>query len=56
MNDARALYLASYGVVGNVDKLAKFPRIQYCSWKYWYAIMLHIQAMFRVIAYDMYIE
>ena len=56
MNDARALYLASYGIIDNVDKLVKFSRMQYCSWKYWHAAMLHAKAMVGIIAYDMYME
>ena len=56
MNEARALYLATYGIIDNVDKLIKFSRMSYCSWKYWHAAMLHAKAMTVVVAYDMYRE
>ena len=56
MNDTMALYLTLDGVVDNVDKLVKFSRMPYCSWKYCHTVMLHIKVIGRVIAYDMYIE
>ena len=56
MNDARHLYLQTYGVVDNVDKMIKFSRMKLCSWKYWHAAMLHAKAMGLVVAYDMYLE
>ena len=30
MNDARALYLATYGVIDNVDKMIKFTQMKMC--------------------------
>ena len=56
MNDARSLYLASYGCVDNMDKLVKFCRMKMCSWKYWHASMLHVKALVCAVAYDVYIE
>ena len=56
MNDARALYLATYGIIDNVDKLIKYSNMSICSWKYWHAAMLHAKKMVCVIAYDMYLE
>ena len=56
MNDARALYLATYGIIDNVDKMIKFSNMKLCSWKYWHAAMLHAKKMVGVIAYDMYLE
>ena len=56
MNDSRSLYLASYGIIDNVDKLIKFSGMKYCSWKYWHASMLHVKAMAGTVAYDMYLE
>ena len=52
MNDARALYLSTYGSIDNVDKLIKFCRIKCCIWKYWHAAMLHAKAMACAIAYS----
>ena len=56
MNDARVLYLSTYGVIDNVDKMIKFSQMKLCSWKYWHAAMLHAKKMVGVIAYDMYLE
>ena len=56
MNDARALYLATYVIIDNVDKLIKYSNMSICSWKYWHAAMLHAKKMVCVIAYDMYLE
>ena len=56
MNDARSLYLATYGVIDNIDKMIKFSQMKLCSWKYWHAAMLHAKKMVGVIAYDMYLE
>ena len=56
MNDARSLYLSTYGSIDNVDKLVKFCRMKCCSWKYWHAAMLHAKAMVCAIAYGIYIE
>ena len=56
MNNARALYLATYGVIDNVDKLVKYTRMQLCSWKYWHAAMLHAKKIACVVAYDIYRE
>ena len=35
MNDARALYLATYGIIDNVDKMINFSNMKLCSWKHW---------------------
>ena len=56
MNEARALYLGSYGRVDVIDHLIKNARMWYRSWKYWHAPMLHCKAMVVVTAYDMYLE
>lgn len=56
MNDARELYLSTYGCIDNVDKLIKFCQLKCFSWKYWHAAMLHAKAMVCVVAYDMYVE
>jgi hypothetical protein len=56
MNEARQLYLASYGRIDTIDSLIKNCRMFYVSWKYWHACKLHVQALALVAAYDMYKE
>ena len=56
MNEARQLYLASYGRIDTIDSLIKNCRMFYVSWKYWHACKLHVQALGLVVAYDMYKE
>jgi hypothetical protein len=54
-NEARQLYLASYGVIDTIDLLIKRCNL-YVSWKHWRSCKLHVQALGLVIAYDMYCE
>jgi hypothetical protein len=56
MNEARQLYLASYGRIDTIDSLIKNCYMFYVSWKYWHASKLHVQALGVVVAYDMYKE
>jgi hypothetical protein len=56
MNEARQLYLASYGRIDTIDSLIKNCDMFYVSWKYWHASKLHVQALGLVVAYDMYKE
>ena len=56
MNDARQLYLASYGRIDTIDAQIRRCNLNYVSWKYWHSPKLHCDALALVMAYDMYIE
>lgn len=56
MNEARALYLAFYFGVDNIDHMISNSGIRFISWKYWHAACLHFLSMAVTSAYDMYIE
>ena len=56
MNDARELYLKTYGIIDTLDKYIASANIGYRSWKYWHAAMNHAKAMGLAVAYDMYKE
>jgi hypothetical protein len=56
MNDARQLYLATYGVIDAIDHLIKNCNMSYRSWKYWHAAMIRAKAFAVVISYDIYLE
>ena len=56
MNDARDLYLGSYGKIDSLDHMIKNTALFYRSWKYWHSAMLHAKALACVVAYDMYLE
>ena len=56
MNEARALYLSTYGQVDRMDHLIQNCNMHYRSWKYWHSPMIHAKAMAAVIAYDIYLE
>ena len=56
MNDARQLYLSSYGRIDTIDAQIRRCNLNYVSWKYWHACKLHCDALALVMAYDMYIE
>ena len=56
MNNARQLYLASYGRVDTYDSLIKKVGAYTVSWKYWHSPKNHCLAMVVVTAYDMYCE
>ena len=55
MNDARELYLRTYGIIDSLDHLIKNCEMHYRSWKYWHSAMLRAKAMAVVVAYDMYV-
>jgi hypothetical protein len=55
-NEARQLYLATYGRIDTIDSLIKGCQMFYCSWKYWHASKLHVQVLGLVVAYGMYRE
>ena len=56
MNEARSLYLNSYGVIDRIDHLIKNCNLHYRSWKYWHSAMIHAKGMAIVVACDMYLE
>jgi hypothetical protein len=56
MNDARALYLKTYGIIDTLDKYVANANLGYRSWKYWHAAMNHAKAMGLAVAYDIYKE
>ena len=56
MNDARQLYLATYGRIDTIDNLIKKCQMYYCCWKYWHSAKNHGLALAVVVAYGMYIE
>lgn len=56
MNEARELYLKSYGAIDKLDHLVKNCKLHYRSWKYWHSAMLHGKAIAIVTAYDIYRE
>jgi hypothetical protein len=55
-NDARQLYLATYGRIDTLDAYINHCQMNYRSWKYWHAAKLHGDALAVVVAYDMYCE
>jgi hypothetical protein len=56
MNDARQLYLATYGRIDTIDNLINKCNMYYCSWKYWHSAKNHGLALAVVTAYGMYKE
>lgn len=56
MNEARQLYLATYGRIDTIDQQLSKCNMYYRSWKYWHAAKLHADALAIVIAYDLYRE
>jgi hypothetical protein len=56
MNNARELYLKTYGAVDSLDLMIKRCRIGYQSFKYWHSPKNHALAMAVCVAYDMYKE
>ena len=56
MNNARQVYLFSYGRIDTIDAAIGRCNLNYVSWKYRYAAKLHCDALALVVAYDMYHE
>ena len=56
MNDARQLYLGSYGRIDTIDSLLVKCAIFYRTLKYWHAAKNHALALAVVTAYDIYLE
>jgi hypothetical protein len=56
MNEARQLYLKSYGRIDTIDSLIRSCHIYYRSWKYWHSAKNHGTSLAIVVAYDMYKE
>jgi hypothetical protein len=56
MNDARQLYLATYGRIDTIDNLIKKCHLYYCCWKYWHSAKNHGLSLAVVTAYGMYKE
>jgi hypothetical protein len=50
MNDARELYLKTYGIIDTLNKYVSNANISYRSWKYWHAAMNHAKAMGLAVA------
>jgi len=55
-NEARQLYLSSYGRIDTIDAAVKKCHMGYRSWKYWHNAKTHGYALVQVTAYDMYKE
>jgi hypothetical protein len=56
MNEARQLYLSTYGRIDTLDSMICKCNYYYRSWKYWHSPKLHGDALSVVVAYDMYRE
>jgi hypothetical protein len=56
MNDARQLYLATYGRIDTIDNMVKKCQVYYCCWKYWHSAKNHGLSLAVVVAYGMYKE
>lgn len=56
MNQARRLYLSTYGNIDVLDHHIKNNNIFYLSWKYWHSPKNHALALAEAIAYDIYLE
>jgi hypothetical protein len=51
MNDARQLYLATYGRIDTLDYYIMQCQIFYVTWKYWHAAKNHALGLARITAY-----
>ena len=56
MNNARRLYLSTYGRIDSADHLLKNAGIFYRTRKYWHAAKNHALAMAIVVAFGVYVE
>ena len=56
MNEARQLYLATYGTIDTLDSRIKQCNVWYKLWKYWHAAKNHGYALAVSIAYGIYVE
>ena len=56
MNNARLLYLKTYGQIDTMDQLIGHCNMYNRSWKYWHAAKNHAMALAIVVAYEMYLE
>jgi hypothetical protein len=56
MNEARQLYLKTYGRIDTIDSLIRSCHVYYRSWKYWHSAKNHGTSLAIVVAYDMYQE
>jgi hypothetical protein len=56
MNDARQLYLATYGRIDTIDNLINKCGLYYCCWKYWHSVKNDGLSLAVVVAYGMYKE
>lgn len=56
MNEARLLYLKTYGRIDTIDSLINHSHMNYRSQKYWHSAMIEALALAVVTAYDMYLE
>jgi hypothetical protein len=55
-NDARELYLLTYGIIDLIDKLIRACNIYVLSWKYWHAGADFQTCLTLVVAHDIYLE
>ena len=56
MNEARDLYLKTYGAIDRMDHLIQNCNMKYRTWKCWHSGMIHGKALAVVVAYDFYLE
>ena len=56
MNNARRLYLSTYGRIDIIDHLIINAYVWYRTWKYWHALNNHAIALATVTVYDIYRE
>ena len=56
MNDARQLYLQTYGRIDTLDSLIKKTGCYLRSWKYWHSAKNHCLSMAVVVSYDIFNE
>ena len=56
INDARQLYLATYGRIDTIDNLINKCQMYYCCCVYWHSSKNHGLSLAVVIAYGMYKE
>jgi hypothetical protein len=53
-NDARQLYLATYGRIDTINNLIKNCQMYYCCWKYWHSAKNHRLLLAVVVTCGMY--
>lgn len=56
MNEARDLYLKTYGGVDKIDQMLKEWGLDYITWRWWHAPMRHAKSLTYVMVYQMYVD